>query len=96
MSLRGPSRCWCCGQSESSSGCVRGHRCNCGLGLGKTGECPACKFCPSHCRCNEAMKQALLAAEVQFHRAMHAIHQAHSERVNRGQGIPNELRRRGE
>ncbi len=88
MSLHGPSPCWCCGQLESTKGCVRGHRCICGLGYAGS-VCNGCGFCKHHCQCTEEMKQLVSAAHEKFIEALKLIHQANPNHFNRGQGLPD-------
>lgn len=42
--MRGPYTCLCCGQEESTSGCVRGLRCGCD----DRSKCPVCLHCTEH------------------------------------------------
>lgn len=42
--MRGPSSCLCCGQEESTSGCVLGLRCRCE----HNPTCPLCLHCTEH------------------------------------------------
>lgn len=49
-------RCDCCGQCESTSGCVRGVvNCPCEIETGSFHialDCPECERCPVHCKCH--------------------------------------------
>lgn len=81
MSVRGPRHCFCCGKVESTTGCVRGFRCDCDQNLG--GHCEVCKHCTKHCACTDEMKDAALKARIEYHRAIERIRESNPDRVNR-------------
>lgn len=80
--VRGPMHCWCCGQAESTSGCVRGFRCDCDLKLGIPIRCKLCQFCKKHCKCTEAMKKAKFDADFDYETALFQIREKFPDNVN--------------
>jgi hypothetical protein len=93
MSLHGTLPCWCCGEMESTTDCVRGHRCDCGPGLYAEHQCQLCRFCPRHCQCSDAMKVEHANIRHAIDRLYREVRDRYSQVVNRGQGLPAERRR---
>jgi hypothetical protein len=73
--------CFCCGESWSNTGCIRGPTCDCGIDddswmanlLGSVETCMRCRKCHRHCQCregfltvDESIRQKLAAAGEQI------------------------------
>lgn len=81
MSVMGPRSCFCCGRVESTTGCVRGFRCDCDQGLGR--DCRVCRYCLNHCACTDEMKKAALDAKVEYCKSLGRIREANPDRINK-------------
>lgn len=57
--MRGPWKCPCCGEVESTSGCLRGPTCRCT----QFQYCYGCHKCDRHCDCHEGPTRDFEEAE---------------------------------
>lgn len=67
----GPHKCHCCGQEESTSGCVRGLRCHCD----EIAACALCTKCTNHHHrnCTEGLRVRVEQLRNEFESGIHAL-----------------------
>jgi len=79
-SIAPPPPCDCCGAEYRNTGCVRGYGCDC---PGFATFCEVCKFCMTHCQCDEAMKAEFSVARADYLEALRLIRCAHPKQINK-------------
>jgi hypothetical protein len=79
-SIFSPPPCDCCSAEYKNSGCVRGYGCGC---ASMREYCPVCRFCRTHCRCNQEMKTEGAVALGDYYERLRVIQAAHPDLVNK-------------